>query len=332
MIMIPIVALFSLLIISCSSSDSDNGGGSSTAGTISGTAAVGMAIAGETVTSRDRNNNENTTTTGPDGGFSVAVDCSASPYVIKVENGGEVLYSFADACNVVSNITTMTNLALQEASKNGVIYVDLDDVYANFSSIFSEITQQDINDAIAKVNAHLASLLSSEGLPNVYDFFSTAFDADGTGIDAVLDGITITIDETSPGVITIDINGSTVSFDPNIDVTGFELGGGALTGDWTLTISGTAQGIPISNIVINGLPAAGVPTGSDPGEISQIINDSFGSLGTISNASFLIDSESDTQVVVLFTFTLTIPETVFEGIPIPSQIINYDLILTYTKE
>ena len=222
------VKLFMLLllglVLSACGDSSDNDSSSGTA-ILSGTAAVGAALASRLVTVVDSTGTEVTTTTDVNGKYSVTVTVSAKPFMLKVETDGEPLYSFAAEAGV-SNITPLTNLALHEANKNGATYIQLSSLFSSFKDHYAQITETKLNEAKAKVNANLSSVYSGAGVAHSFDFFKTAFDANGSGIDKVLDDAGISIDSSDPGMITITVTGAgAFPFNPAIDFSQFVIGG-----------------------------------------------------------------------------------------------------------
>jgi len=272
------------------------------------------------------------------------VDGGAKPYMLKVEvdNSGQVLYSFAEEGGT-ANITPMTNLALHEANKNGTTYSDLSALFSEFASNHSRISPAVLNDAKAKVNANLATLLSDESVENGYDFFKTAFSPDGNGIDAVLDALDITIGtDANAGTISINLDGAGFTdFFAGIDIGDFTIGGsgdngnngGGATGTWTVVVATTVSGFT-TEVTITDFPAAAVPTGDNSAAINaaqEEFNNSFGELGSVSNFSFTFVSSSDTQVVTRTTATITTPAIVVNGMTVPGTSISYSQTVTYTK-
>jgi hypothetical protein len=159
-----------------------------------------------------------------------------APFMIKVvANGtGEVFYSYADAANITVNVTPLTHLALFLAL-NG----DLDALYTNWAANNGQLTAQLIANAQAIINANFAAEMDGEGLDHaVYDFFGDDFTADGTGIDALLDSLTISIDFAG-GTYTILVGGVSFILDEAIDTTGIDIGGstGGGGGGGSATIS-----------------------------------------------------------------------------------------------
>ncbi|MBL7002406.1 MAG: hypothetical protein ISR69_00080 [Gammaproteobacteria bacterium] len=195
--------LVSIFLISCGGSgDPSNGGATST---ITGTAATGAAIASKQVTAVDANGVATTTMTGSDGKFTITVDASAQPFMLKVEINGETLFSFAENGGEVANITPMTNLALMEMNKNAGNYLPLDNLFSAFKDHQAQVlTAGKIKNAKGVVNALFNTQLTANGVDTKIDFFKTVFEANKTKIDKVLDSLDIVIDPSiKSGSITI---------------------------------------------------------------------------------------------------------------------------------
>lgn len=214
---------FTLLLAACNSSDSG-----STTSALSGTAAVGAPIDGY-VYVVDANGTEVNVATDPaTGSWTVSVSGMTAPFMIKVvaSGTGEVFYSYADAAGVTVNLTPLTHLALFLAF-NG----DLDALYADWAANYSQLTAQAILNAQAIINANFATEMDALGLDHTsYDFFGTAFTANSTGIDALLDLLSISIDFNG-NTFTVTVSGNPgFSFDENIDTSGIDIGGGSSGG------------------------------------------------------------------------------------------------------
>ncbi|MBC8210957.1 MAG: hypothetical protein H8E21_07790 [Gammaproteobacteria bacterium] len=282
-----ILLMAGFILSACGGSDNDDAPANTTA-TLSGTAAVGAALASRQVTIVDKSGASVTTTTDANGKYSVTVTVSAKPFMLKVETDGEPLYSFAAEAGI-SNITPLTNLALHEANRNGSTYTPLSSLFSSFKDSYAGITETRLNEAKAKVNANLASVYSSAGVANGFDFFKTAFNADGSGIDQVLDNAGISIDSSDPGIITINVTGaSAFSFNPGIDFSQFVVGGGAGSGGDI----GTLPSYVASQVVDMEFccAAAGAPYSN--GEVVKF---------TFSGSGMLFLTESFTVVAPTFT-------------------------------
>ena len=155
---------------------------------LTGTAATGAAIAGATVTATNAAGVTATALTGADGRFSLNIS-DAAPYVLNVTDGaGKVWYSFAAQAGT-ANITPLTTLALLDANANR----PLADLVRGWGS--TRLNADAVLAAAAKVNAHLRTQMTAQGLnPNTYNLFTTAFSANQTGFDAVLDATRISLE------------------------------------------------------------------------------------------------------------------------------------------
>ena len=237
-------------VISCSGSSS-----SPPTSNLSGTAATGAGIVG-TVTIKDATGAEKSADTSADGSGKYDIDVSdmTPPFIVKVvpANGaGPTLYSYSDSADKVVNITSMTDLAMFIANGNAA----MDSVYAVWNG--SQLTASQVLSAQAVVNANLQAQINAAGLDaTVYDFFTTTFNTDGTGIDAVLEAITV---DTSSGTAMVSIVGlaggsvtitadPSFTFDPAIDTSGINLGGGTggvTNGDATIEANEELATIPV---------------------------------------------------------------------------------------
>jgi hypothetical protein len=205
--------------------------------TLSGTAATGAPIVGSIQVTGSAGNKA-TVSIDASGNYSIDVSGLSSPFIISAiadDQTQATQYSIAFAANQTVNITPLTTLTLFNASAKQ----DLENLETNWATLFSGITQQQIEDAAIIIKANFASLLSSEGLdPVAFDIFGSTFNADGSGFDAILDLLTVIFDFIN-GSFTVDVDGQPAfSFDPNIDTSGF--GGSGNVDLGSLTFSGAA--------------------------------------------------------------------------------------------
>lgn len=217
-----LLAGFAITLAACS-----DGGSSSIptnpSTTLSGTAAVGAPIDGYVYVQGGNGTEVNTATDPASGDWSVKVEGMNAPFLIRVvpNGGGDTLYSYASAANLTVNITPLTHLATYLAV-NG----DVSALYTTWEANHGELTAQAILNAQAIINANFATEMDAEGLDHTtYDFFSTAFTANGTGIDALLDRLSITIDFTGNS-FAVSLDGNPFSFNVDIDTSGITIGGG----------------------------------------------------------------------------------------------------------
>ena len=214
--------------------------------TLSGTAATGVALEG-TVDVVDADGTMTSTPIGAGGVFSITVSDNP-PFMLSATSAGgdTVLYSWAAGGGTV-NINPLTSVAMVNAAS-----ADLADLFATWADDHGEITQDEIDDATAVVNANLHDYYDAHDVDfSSYDFFGEAFDADGTGFDGVLDDVQVSIDGTTV-VLTESGTAQTITFDANIDITHINIGGGSSGGSgsgdippdsvWQLTITEHVSG------------------------------------------------------------------------------------------
>ncbi|RLL53054.1 hypothetical protein D8Y20_06040 [Mariprofundus sp. EBB-1] len=224
-----LLLVVSALVVSC------GGGGASTGlTTLTGTTATGAPIAGF-VYVRDAKGTEINIATGVNGSFALNATGMTPPFMIKVvpANGAPALYSYASSVTQTVNLTPLTNMAMFLAGGS----VDLATLYAAWNG--TGITAATILNAQKAVNANFTTQITAAGLdPTTYDFFTTAFSANGTGIDGMMDTMQVTV---TPGTgIGIKINAKPFVFNAKISIAGINIAGGAAAGagGGTLTIAG----------------------------------------------------------------------------------------------
>lgn len=288
------------MLIACggSSDDSSDNSGNTTTATLSGTAATGAALANKTVTVVDSTGATVTTITDASGKYTVTVTAANKPFMLKVEvgAGSEPLYSFAQAGGGTVNITELTNLALHEANKNGASYTALSSLFTSFKDGHPQITETKLQNAKGLINATVASALSSNSVSNTFDVFSTVFNADGSGIDAVMDAVTIDIGSGGAATdITITIGGSAFTFDPSIDLTNFIPGSGS-GGSGSSSLPSYVSG-QIVNMIF------GSAQGGSPYNNDEVVKFTFSSSGSL--------MLGDPSTLVSSTFTTNTAETLF---------------------
>ncbi len=205
-VMTMLFALSAFALMSGCSSDS-----TPASTTLSGTAATGAPIDG-TVTVKDAKGAEVDITTGTNGSFSLNVAGMTAPFLLKImpSDGTATLYSYATEIGQTVNLTPTTNLAMFIASGN----VDLDAMYAAWDG--TAVTAAQVATAEGTVRANLITQMEAAGLDVAsYDLFTTAFTADGTGIDGVLDDLSIVVDAGTGSFTFTDAAGTDLVFDPN---------------------------------------------------------------------------------------------------------------------
>jgi len=243
--------------------------------TVTGVAATGAPIAGQSVRITNANGASATAVTGNDGSFTIRVT-EAAPYVLTVTDAaGQVWYSYAAQAGV-ANITPLSTLALLQANGSQ----PLAGLAANWGTV--RVEPAAVLAAAATLNANFQALMQAQGLdPRSFNVFNTPFVANRSGFDAVLDALRISFNCTATSC-TQQINspaGTTVlTWNANLATTGISLsfsGAGATggttinvnlgacqaaaAGTWSVLVDTTVEGlagVSVPQICVDGLPAA----------------------------------------------------------------------------
>jgi alpha-tubulin suppressor-like RCC1 family protein len=161
--------------------------------TITGVAASGVPVVG-TVYVKDSLGNTTSAPIGSGGEYTLDVTGMQAPFIIKVvgtANGKPVqLYSAANLGQTVANVNDYTSLALAIAVEGAA----LDTVFTNPASFATDI-QDNIENAADAVLDIFADLISQ--YEPGFDPFAGDYEADGTGMDGILDNIKIVLTGTS---------------------------------------------------------------------------------------------------------------------------------------
>lgn len=303
------VVLTGLVLVSCTDSD----GGPSD---IRGTVATNEVTKG-TVFVIDAAGTELSKPINIDGTFKFDVRKLTPPFMLKAvaSNGTDPdLYSYAaegvSTLNVGANITPLTSLVMYIVNS----HADPATLYDSWSSSFSNITEADVINAQAIVNANLDTQYRAFSLdPITYDFIKKQFLANGFGFDALLKELRVDI---STG-INIFVTGivNVLPFDSNIDVTGFDIGGTteAVAGDYSVTRNVSIDGGGVSANILLGVnfPASSVPT--VPSGNVQMVEDMFrtlyGSVGDIVINSIVVTAGTNTATTISAVVDATITTT-----------------------
>ncbi|RLL51570.1 HYR domain-containing protein [Mariprofundus sp. EBB-1] len=195
------------------------GGGATAGGGLSGTAATGKPIAG-LVFVKDANGVVQQIGTQVNGSFTLNATGLTPPLLLKVvpTNGSAPLYSYASSVTQTINITPLTSLALFLGNNKA----DLGALYATWNG--TGITAAAIASAQKTVNANFANQLRAAGVnPASYDFMTTPFTANSTGVDGFLDTLRLTINQQA-GTFTTSINAAPLSFNKRINTAGINIG------------------------------------------------------------------------------------------------------------
>lgn len=160
--------------------------------TLTGTAAGGAAIIGS-VTVKDVNGATKSALINDDGSYEIDVADMTGPFVLRASGkvGGKYVtyHSAATAADVGStvNITQFTDLIIANvASQLATTF------FENYASdTAGKLTGESLNAAEEGLQAKLQPVLTALGLDKNIDLLRASFSADHTGLDAVLDLISI---------------------------------------------------------------------------------------------------------------------------------------------
>ncbi|MBI4291532.1 MAG: hypothetical protein HY661_08645 [Betaproteobacteria bacterium] len=174
---------------------------------ITGTAAAGAPVVGF-VSVRDGSTNPQPVRTNipiaADGKYTVDVNGLTAPFAFLAtgEVGGKrvELYSTATQADVggTINITPFTDLIVRNVA--GTVAGTLVDAYLA-SGKLSTLTAAQVDAERVKLTATLSPVLQAAGLAASIDLMRATFNADGTGLDRVMD--VVKVDTTVPTAITI---------------------------------------------------------------------------------------------------------------------------------
>lgn len=265
-------------------------GGSTSTVSITGVAAVGAPITGQTVTVTNAKGVSRTAQTNSSGGFTVSIADSA-PYVISVtDSAGKTWYSYTPTAGAV-NVNPMTTLALLSAND----FKPLADLVTNWLN--DPLTQAEVLEAAKKVNANLQNVMTANSVAYAStNIFNGAFTANGTGMDAVLDdlGINITCSSTSC-TQTIDwYNGSgtsTITWNNSIDTTGITVSWSVSTGGGTGGSGGGSTGGSTGGSI--GVNLGSCRTNVQAGTYSMIVRTTVSGIGAGTIPEICVDGLPD---------------------------------------
>lgn len=184
-----------------------SGGGASTASpTLTGTAAVGDPLINAAITVKDRNGLQVTGTTGADGKYSINLSTLTAPFLLKVTAvGNPDMYSVGSQAGIV-NLTPLSDMVVRSYYR--VRGLDVGAVFA-LSHPDPIPTTDEVALLVTLIKDLIARSLAANGVdPDGYNFITTAFNANGTGVDAVLASSTVSDDGTTM-TLTVSSGGTT---------------------------------------------------------------------------------------------------------------------------
>lgn len=171
------------------------GGGGTKSTSLTGTVAVGAALPYTFVKIVDAEGTVSTVETGSDGSYTLDTSSLKPPFVITVTKllGDQQieLHSVATTADGVANVTPLTTAVTALLNSN--------DAYDPKTISASSVTDEQIRAAIDKISISLGNLMGDANVSSSsFNPVSVTFVADGTGIDSLLDRISV--DYTDSGV------------------------------------------------------------------------------------------------------------------------------------
>lgn len=179
-----------------SGGDSASSSAVANASTMSGTVAVGNALAGATVTITDVNGKTATATSGAGGAYTISLSGLTAPFIISasVPSGvSTTLYSVVASSATAGGAALTVNVTPLTTAVAALLAADGDPLSLMQSGASSALTPASVSAAIAKLDAALGTILTANGVsPSSFDPIGGAFTTDQTGADAVIDSVSVT--------------------------------------------------------------------------------------------------------------------------------------------
>lgn len=171
-------------------------GGETTTSTLSGTVATGKPLAFVPVYLKDSKGNKRSTFTDSNGKFSFDTTDLTPPFYLKTQGYG--LFSYTDQKSGTANITPLSTAVVAVANNGN-------------ADIYNTNSPPQLNLSIAKDSLKnlLNPVLQKYGVQNA-DFITTPFNANGQGMDAVLDSIFISVNSDKTIEIKNPFTGETI--------------------------------------------------------------------------------------------------------------------------
>jgi len=173
------LSFLSFLVAGCGGGGG-GGGTTTTTPTLSGTVATGKPLASVAVYLKDSKGNIRSTITNANGKFSFDTTDLTPPFYLRTQGFG--LFSYTDQKSGTANITLLSTAVVAVANNGNA------DIYTNPPS------QLNLDNAKGSLKNLLDPVLQKYGVQNA-DFITTPFDANGQGMDKVLDTILISVNQ-----------------------------------------------------------------------------------------------------------------------------------------
>ncbi|WP_199153589.1 carboxypeptidase-like regulatory domain-containing protein [Chromobacterium sp. ASV23] len=206
--LLPLAVGSALLLAACGggggsdSNTSNNGGAAPVAqgvGPVSGTVATGAPLEDAQLTFKDVNGKTLTASTGDDGSYKADLSSLKAPVLIEASGtaGGQnlILHSVVTQAGT-TNVTPLTD-AIVAMSIDG----DASACFAD-NSCAAKLSSDKLSASSANLQAALAPMLSAHGLDSKLDMLHSAFKADKTGQDKLLETVKVAAGD-NPGEVAI---------------------------------------------------------------------------------------------------------------------------------
>lgn len=225
--------------------------------TITGTAAGGAPMIGK-VTVKDSLGAQKTVDILADGSYEVDVAGMTGPFLFRAVGnvGGREISYFSSATTAdvgkTINITPFTDLIVANiAGMAAAKFFDAPD--------YAKLTPKEIDDARNVLTARLKPMLDALGVSAGFDLLRTAFKADHSAFDAVMDVVKVSVDpETNKAIIKDLVNNTQIedALDSKIDNTSLPTPATSPTGPVTALVSINKMLENITSLFATSLPAA----------------------------------------------------------------------------
>jgi hypothetical protein len=162
---------------------------------LTGTVAVGPAVANASVTVIDVNGKSVTASANGSGTYTASIAGMSAPFLIVATDpaGNETpLYSVvaaapASTAPVIANVTTLTTAVAAQLTTSGNP-LDL----ATSGQLAAQVTTSSVNASVARLQTALAPILTANGVTaTAFDPIGAAFTANHQGLDAVVDSVSV---------------------------------------------------------------------------------------------------------------------------------------------
>lgn len=221
-----VAMILCLSLVGCGGGGGSNGnpGAGSQPVTLSGIAAAGAPIAG-IVNVKGANGATASSPIGSDGTYSIDVTDLTAPYILFAEgtvNGKSIKIFSAGVAAGTVNITPVTDFILRNALAGSA-----ETAFSNWTT--AQVSEAALSTAETNAQAQLGPLLNGAGVSSDINLLTTPFSANHTGLDAVLDVISISY---NGNIATVKNNATGESFTDDItkigDSAGFQGGSNTL--------------------------------------------------------------------------------------------------------